>query len=1295
MSYKNKDASHNLLCEVLRFSVMLLLLMPTTVINAQPTPPKKSPNKASRYSYLPSGYSQVGSTQLYSMQYANAIDMIGFYNGYYYSSTYNDYGYKLSVQVENNDAVRVDCLNGTTNNGVAVQPSVEQQGDLAHICYTVTNTNANDVTISMGVHADVMIGNNDSAPISRRIDTFGQTYGLTMMDGNGAQLCVLFGSGLAGVTAVSDFWFGKYNTNVEAYNMVGNYYSGAYWMVENGSYDSGMGWCWKDRTIAAGSTVVFSYLIGVGEVNLEPNSSFEVTPDDPDGWNDLSRPHRLTLDGIYESPAGLDGVIDYAVEDSEEWTALTDTLASGDGFTASLIAMFDVTKATHVIKFRTRDLVGNTTTLQPIEYVDVSFHALTGIQEKTYTGDSLFQSNLICDLPEDHYVLTSYRNNINVGTASFNMEGVFPYTIGRKSYTFDILPQPLSSDIVLAETEFVYNGEAFTPDWQFSNENYINLKAGEDYTAVWSSNTLPGTGTLTVNGKNNYTSTLTANIHIDKAPIADNLYSLTLPDGDFVYDEQPHGVTVNVVNGVGNATIFYLNEETGIEQSQAPTLPGTYKVYLTIDEGTLYYGMPKTEIGSLTILMYNTEQYALLSQMATDTKNYHMYYGTRAKLTQFLQSSSAALESGDVTTIYQAFMPMESLLAEAQASVEKYNLLAGYITYAQQVQDAYGSMLTDEINAKIVSTITKLQLAYNFGALTSEEIDQVWPQLQETMRTELTNYLTPYIDDANALIAQGLIEDIHYRLSQAVQDVQALLTWPEYSVDDADYIKGLLFNTRNLGVEALNNVQDLAILRQAYQSMGGAGKLAGYWQFETAPYRLNGVTFVTGQITGISLENRNLTGNIPAAFFMLPKLDMLNLSRNLLTGDIAQVCEQLIATGQTSPVTSLNISNNQLSGNIGAIGQICTGLQRLYASHNHLAECFPNLNGDMTDVDLGYQTLEWTWNFVLDNTQDNMQQLLSILRYDHQKPDGLATRQSFTCRLGDWFLSVNYANGEVSVTAPAGRIYTDTNGVMMDATLITSDAAGSTFQMQFGFLDGDANFSGGTDVLDLQSIINYMFNDWRNSAFNFTASNLYKDECINVQDVVLMVDRLLSNGGAYNENSNGRTRAREASWDTTDANLYWRGDELVLNTTTGITAADICFVGETPLTWDLRQMGFTVTEKKDVGCTHAIVYSLAGAEIPVGETVIARRSDSGIHLVSAMLADRNAVSVSVSLTTSDATGIAQLMSVTDEWQLFRTDGTIIAQGVGHAQLQSVQKRLATDVYILQVGNYKTQKFTIK
>lgn len=595
--------------------IPILMCCMTQGVYAQDVPKRSSANRASKYSSLPGGYYQVGTTQLYYRQYSEAIDMIGYYNGYYYSSTYADYGYKLSVKVGSNSAVRVDCLNGTTNNGVTVLPSVSQQAELARICYTVTNNNEEDVVVSLGVHADVMIGNNDGAPISRRLDSFEQPYGLTMKDGNGAQLCVLFGSGLAGVTVASGFWFGHYSLNSSPYAMVGNYSSGSNYMVENGSYDSGMGWCWKDRTIQAGTTVVFSYLIGVGEVNLEPNSTFEVTPDDQEGWNDLSRPHRLTLTGKYESPAGLDGIIDYAVEDSEEWQALTGTLASGDEFCESLVAMFDVTKSTHKIKFRTRDVVGNTTLLHPIEYKDVSFYELSGIEDKTYTGDSIFQTNISCALDTSQYALKAYTNNVNKGTASFNIEGVFPYTIGRKTYTFTINPQELSGEITLPNNTFVYNGQPFTPDWYFTNESYATLEAEKDFTFSWSDNMLPGKGQLTVVGINNYCGTVTAYFDIDKAQLTDDLFSLTFPEQDITYDAQSHGASITLENGVGEAKLYYQKQGDSEATTTQPSEAGEYTISLEISDGSLYYGRERYTVGSFTIYQFSAEEWVILQSV--------------------------------------------------------------------------------------------------------------------------------------------------------------------------------------------------------------------------------------------------------------------------------------------------------------------------------------------------------------------------------------------------------------------------------------------------------------------------------------------------------------------------------------------------------------------------------------------------------------------------------------------------------------------------------------------------------
>lgn len=618
------------------FHLLVLMLCLGQVVDVLAQPPQK---KAESHSYgnslrkalprrsifnsIPSGYDQLGNTYLYYSRKVGhiyvgsvsigSIDLLGKFGDYYYSSTYGDYGYVVAMQVDNNDASFVDCLTGSNLNGVSFRADVEPQGEMARMYYTVTNTNDYDVNVSLGAYDDVYVGNNIGPAISRKVDSNGNTYGISLEDGSGAQLCVLFGSGLTGVTGVDDYWFGSYNLNTNAFAMSGHYSSGSNYMIEKGSYDCGIGWCWKDRLIKAGETLVFSYLIAIGDVNLEPNTSFEVTPDDPTGWNDLSRPHRLTIDGEYESPAGLDGIIEFAVEDSDEWIAFTDTLKSGDDFTASLVAMFDPSKPIHLIRFRTRDLVGNTTMLQPIEYVDVSFHSVSGVEDMVFTGDSLYQSHLTSDLEKGKWTAAHYMNNVNVGTATFYLEGVFPYTIGRKPYSFHITPTPLLGGIAIVDEDIAFNEEWQYPEWIFTSEAFSELEEGKDYNTYWENNFMPGTATLTIEGVGNYEGTLSTSFTINKAQLTENQYSIYVPDYEINYDGESHGADLDIYSEyVGEATVTYVSQDGSYNSTVQPVEGGDYDVYLQIAEGTGYYGMSNNKVGSFTIYKINAAEWAAL-----------------------------------------------------------------------------------------------------------------------------------------------------------------------------------------------------------------------------------------------------------------------------------------------------------------------------------------------------------------------------------------------------------------------------------------------------------------------------------------------------------------------------------------------------------------------------------------------------------------------------------------------------------------------------------------------------------
>lgn len=593
-------------------------MMPCYAQNAKPKIATRSIENS-----LPVDYKQVGNTQIYYRQgngtidtYAT-IDFIVQFKNQYYGTTFLNDGYVVSLLVDDNDPEQLFSDDGINcyHDGVRVTPKVEAQGKMAKVSYILTNTNEKSVNISLGTYANVKIGGNDNASISRIKDSAGNTEGLIMRDDTDAQLWVLLGSGVKGVTAVSDYWFGYYDQNINASNMIGNYEKGSNWMLENGNYDSGMGWCWKNKKIAAGETVTFSYLIGVGDVNLEPNSSFVATPDDPNNWNNLYLPHRLTLDGEYESPAGLDGKIEYAVEDSEEWTALTDNLASGSKFSATLTVNFIPGKAKHTIQFRTIDNVGNTTLLAPIEYADISAYEFTGIKDYTFTGDSIYQQEITSSLPKEQYVAVNYQNNVHAGKAGFLVEGVFPYTIGSKYHDFTINPAQLEGDIDM-DTDtvyFFYHAQPITPVWKFTNQAYNQLRDRIDYYAEYTDNIYPGTATLTVSGIGDYTGTFTKQFTIDKAKLPEDLYHVELPDSDITYDGQQHLAQATKSEGMGDILFTYTQQGTADSSQVIPQAEGTYDIFMEIKDGAYYYGKPKERIGSFTIYQMDAQEWKLLT----------------------------------------------------------------------------------------------------------------------------------------------------------------------------------------------------------------------------------------------------------------------------------------------------------------------------------------------------------------------------------------------------------------------------------------------------------------------------------------------------------------------------------------------------------------------------------------------------------------------------------------------------------------------------------------------------------
>ena len=464
---------------------------------------------AAIHNTLPSGYQQLGDSKIYyniADHYSvitgtnPTIDILGEINGQYYSSTYNDAGYLPAFSVNGGDAQYLDCVNGTTINGVRGVASIVQSGDVAaRIIYTLTNNNNVAVTVDAGVYGDVMIGDNDDAPISKMAKDDGTVYGLKMkystQEGD-PLLCALFGEGITGVEAADDYWFGSFAYNYYEYEIIGNYRTMTNWMVENGSYDSGMGWCWKNRTIAPGESIELSFLISVGEVDFED----PIIPDpDPEpgediftynveainfaGWNDLTLAHRAHAYGHYEHPYGQSGYLEYQVDDENTWHEMGE-LVSGEDYDLYFDMFFNNDRTTdHVLKVRFTLGLGNYTDLEGLEWVDVRSYEVIGIEDRVYNGEPQQFNATVNGVPET-FIGETNPGNWNLVVA----QGVYEEnTIGVKNVEYTIYKGQADIEVIVPD-DVEYDGEAHgatvivnAGDGEVT-VTYVNVATGDEST---------------------------------------------------------------------------------------------------------------------------------------------------------------------------------------------------------------------------------------------------------------------------------------------------------------------------------------------------------------------------------------------------------------------------------------------------------------------------------------------------------------------------------------------------------------------------------------------------------------------------------------------------------------------------------------------------------------------------------------------------------------------------------------------------------------------------------------------
>lgn len=228
--------------------------------------------------------------------------------------------------------------------GITQNLSLVNNGRYIKIQYIVRNTSDLPQTISLGSCADVEIGGDDYADITK----FSDGSGFYMTGDDPAAQFNFIGKNAYGVTDVDTFWFGYYgDRNANQFNQ-----------VEADSLtdtDSGMAFSWKDEIIPVSGSQTFSVLIGVGSVNKAP--TLAITDPEVTLVNVIKGGNYNFSGTVSDEENSFGTEVYYAIDDGEPIKAFTFTEAPGN-FDASITLPSDISLGNHTLSFYAQDLDG-------------------------------------------------------------------------------------------------------------------------------------------------------------------------------------------------------------------------------------------------------------------------------------------------------------------------------------------------------------------------------------------------------------------------------------------------------------------------------------------------------------------------------------------------------------------------------------------------------------------------------------------------------------------------------------------------------------------------------------------------------------------------------------------------------------------------------------------------------------------------------------------------------------------------------------------------------------------------
>ena len=440
----------------------------------------------------------------------------------------------------------------------------------------------------------------------------------------------------------------------------------------------------------------------------------------------------------------------------------------------------------------------------------------------------------------------------------------------------------------------------------------------------------------------------------------------------------------------------------------------------------------------------------------------------------------------------------------------------------------------------------------------------------------------------------------------------------------------------------------------------------------------NMATIKKGRITSLNLSNMGLVGEIPIEGVYFTALQ------------------------------SLNISNNNLYGNISSFVEPMTSLTTLNVSNNGISELYPPLSANVTNVTIGQQYIPSCQLSIDLKTVDKDELIASIpniFLYSVNNRDYNSNVTATISAPDNWVGRFLLSNGEFTYqNYSSDNTFKGLSGETYPLEFWNVEtSANGVVNLILTFDTGDADFNGAVNVIDLQAIINKIFGVFDSSRpFNYTAANVIVDERLNVQDVVGEVNLLLAQDGNTSKLMQTKAPGSQNQSIVSDAYLYWYNNVLYLSSRQDIAALDISLSGNGEISWNLKDYGLTVSNSNN----HIVAYSLSGATIPSGVTAIATaENDAAPEIINAVLSDIDANEVSVNFNSGIITGVDDLINNSDvkifaaeggrvmmatsqyltnvEWQVITIDGRMIAAG----NEQNINKDFTTLVSGLNAGVY--------